>query len=63
MFAISNLFSFPRVSLVTTVIKVTVISLVAPARTETPDLEVSLGDEDHLDLPEIVDPLDNLEPL
>ena len=45
------------------VIKVTVISLVAPVRTETPDLEVSLGDEDHLDLPEIMDPLDRPDSL
>ena len=45
------------------VIKVTLVSLVLLVMMERMDLVVSLGDEDHLDLPEIMDPLDSPEHL
>jgi hypothetical protein len=45
------------------VIKVTLVSLVSLVMTESLDLVDSPGDEDQLDLPVMLDPLDSPEPL
>ena len=46
-----------------TVIKVTLVSLVALEPTERMDLVVSPGDQDHQEFPEMLDPLESPEPL